>query len=177
MMEQRKQRINVALAAAIGLGRKSGTDRRAKVRELRIRKKGGMDLNRKDNHDREITTNLRFASDVLDQSEDELANLLKAYDTAENDEMGVEFKQLVMTWGDQLADDLKVFRTGFEKLEDEGKRFIATEEMDPIEAISGSIAICTQLTDLAATHVRQRTTIMDHFQCEVRNLKKRYGSK
>lgn len=176
-MQQGKFRINVALAAAIGLGRKQSTERTVKQREIRIRKRGGMDLDKKENHDREIRANLRLVNETIEASDEELGKLLLAYDTAENDPMGVEFKALVMTWGDQLADDLKGLRVAYDELDNQAAQFIERADMDPIEAIAGSISLCTSLQDLAANHVRNRTTTMDHFQCEVRDLKKRYGSK
>ena len=166
-----------ALAAAVGVGRGLREHREDVTRTKRYKKQGGMNLSRKDNHDREIRNSLRMIKDTVETSEMELNRMLDSYERAADDEVGIELKQSITSWGDQLSNDLNDLRAVKEKVEKQAEAFWNGDGEDSVENTMFSISICALVNDECAKHVRRRSDILDQFSCDIRNLKKRFGSK
>lgn len=166
-----------ALAAAVGVGRGQRINREEVNRAKRYKKQGGMDLSRKDNHDREIRSSLKMIKDTVETTELELNRLLDGYEKAEDDEVGNELKASIQAWGDQLSNDLKELRVAKDRVEKMAEDFWNGGSEDSVENTMFSISICALVNDEVAKHVRRRSDILDQFSCDVRNLKKRFGSK
>ena len=165
------------LAAAVGVSRGLRKQREENVRTRRYKEQGGMDLSHKDNHDREIRSSLRMINNTVEMSEVELNRMLDGYETAADDEIGRELKRSINTWGDQLSNDLNDLRAVKEKVERQAEEFWNGDGADSVENTMISISICALVNDECAKHVRRRSDILDQFSCDVRNLKKRIGSK
>ena len=166
-----------ALAAAVGVGRGLRINREEVNRTKRYKKQGGMDLSRKDNHDREIRSSLKMIRGTVEATEVELNRLLDGYEKAEDDEVGKELKASIQAWGDQLSNDLNELRAVKDRVEKMAEDFWKGEGEDSVENTMFSISICALVNDEVAKHVRRRSDILDQFSCDVRNLKKRFGSK
>lgn len=166
-----------ALAAAVGVGRGLRKQREETNRTKRYKNQGGMNLSRKDNHDREIRSSLRMMNETIEATEKELNRMLDSYETAEDDEIGRELKQSITTWGDQLSSDLNDFRAVHDKVTAQANEYWERNSEDSVENTMFSISICALVNDECAKHVRRRSDILDQFSCDVRNLKKRFGSK
>lgn len=165
------------LAAAVGVGRGLRKKREESVRTRRYKELGGMNLDRRDNHEREIRASLRMIDNTIGETEDELNRMLNSYERAENDDVGIELKRSINTWGDQLSSDLNELRSVREKVRAEADTFFNAGGEDSVENTMYSISICAKVNDECAKHVRRRSDILDQFSCDVRNLKKRFGSK
>lgn len=165
------------LAAAVGRGRAHRNKRKEDIRAKDYQRRGGMDLTRHDNHLREIKTSITFVNRVIDQTEVELNRMLDAHEMSAADEVGIELRKSIDTWGGQLADDLKALVAVRDKAVERQNAFNGVNGEDYLVSTAESISICTLVQDECAKHVRRRTDIMDQFSSDVRNLKKRFGSK
>lgn len=165
------------LAAAVGRGRAHRNKRKEDIRTKEYRRRGGMDITRHDNHLREIKSSVTFVNRVIDQTEVELNRMLDAHELTDVDEAGIELRKSIDTWGGQLADDLKVLVGVRDQAEERYQKFSTLTEVDLLAGTAESISICTLVQDECAKHVRRRTDILDQFSADVRNIKKRFGSK